>query len=57
LRKNYQALGAFDREDRPLTVDLLGFASQLVFTTAGLSLFELEHGDDAALAVEITDCP
>lgn len=52
LRKNYQALGAFDREDRPLTVDLLGFASQLVFTTAGLSLFELEHGDDPALAVE-----
>ncbi|MDP1738706.1 MAG: amidohydrolase family protein [Caulobacter sp.] len=52
LRKNYQALGAFDREDRPLTVDLLGFASQLVFTTAGLSLFELEHGNDPALAVE-----
>lgn len=52
LRKNYQALGAFDREDRPLTVDLLGFASQLVFTTAGLSLFDLEHGDDPALAVE-----
>lgn len=52
LRKNYQALGAFDREDRPLTVDLLGFASQLVFSTAGLSLFDLEHGDDPDLAVE-----
>ena len=52
LRKNYQALGAFDREDRPLTVDLLGFASQLVFTTAGLSLFDLEQRDDPALAVE-----
>lgn len=52
LRKNYQALGAFDPADRPLTVDLLGFASQLVFTTAGLSLFDLEHGDDPALAVE-----
>lgn len=52
LRKNYQALGAFDPVDRPLTVDLLGFASQLVFTTAGLSLFQLEHGDDPALAVE-----
>ncbi|MCA6334553.1 MAG: amidohydrolase, partial [Phenylobacterium sp.] len=27
LRKNYQALGAFRREDRPRTLDLLGFAS------------------------------
>lgn len=52
LRKNYQALGAFDREDRPLAVDLLGFASQLVFSTAGLFLFTLEHEDDPALAVE-----
>jgi predicted TIM-barrel fold metal-dependent hydrolase len=52
LRKNYQALGAFDSADRPLAIDLLGFASQLVFSTAGLSLFELEHGDDPALAVE-----
>lgn len=52
LRKNYQALGAFDPVDRPLAVDLLGFASQLVFTTAGLSLFALEHGDDPVLAVE-----
>jgi len=52
LRKNYQALGAFDPADRPLTVDLLGFASQLVFSTAGLSLFDLEHGEDPALAVE-----
>ncbi|HYE44214.1 MAG TPA: amidohydrolase family protein [Caulobacter sp.] len=52
LRKNYQALGAFDPADRPRAVDLLGFASQLVFSTAGLSLFELEHGDDPVLAVE-----
>ena len=52
LRKNYQALGAFDREDRPLAVDLLGFASQLVFSTAGLFLFQLEHAGDPALAVE-----
>jgi len=52
LRKNHQALGAFDPEDRPLAVDLLGFASQLVFTTAGLSLFALEQGDNPALAVE-----
>ena len=52
LRKNFQALGAFDREDRPLAVDLLGFASQLVFSTAGLFLFQLEHAGDPALAVE-----
>jgi len=52
LRKNYQALGAFDAADRPRAVDLLGFASQLVFSTAGLALFELEHGDDPALAIE-----
>src|SRR5690349_12939364 len=32
LRKNYQALGAFRKDDRPRTLDLLGFASQLVFT-------------------------
>lgn len=51
LRKNYQAMGAFTKEDRPAALDLFGFASQLVFTTAGLSLFELEHGDDPALAV------
>src|SRR4051812_25554385 len=29
LRKNYQALGAFRAEDRPKTLDYLGFASQL----------------------------
>src|SRR5262245_43325989 len=33
LRKNYQALGAFLREDRVRAIDFLGFASQLVFTT------------------------
>lgn len=52
LRKNYQAMGAFDAADRPRAVDLLGFASQLIFSTAGLFLFTLEHGDDADLAVE-----
>ncbi|MDB5469879.1 MAG: amidohydrolase [Caulobacter sp.] len=52
LRKNYQAMGAFDSADRPRAVDLLGFASQLVFSTAGLFLFTLEHGDDPDLAVE-----
>ena len=52
LRKNHQALGAFDNQDRPRALDLLGFASQLVFSTAGLFLFGLEHERDVDLAVE-----
>ncbi len=50
LRKNYQALGAFRRDDRPKAIDYLGFASQLVFTTFCLGNFQLEYGDDAELA-------
>ena len=50
LRKNYEAMGAFNNTDRPAALDMLGFTSQLVFTTAGLSLFDLEFGDDPALA-------
>lgn len=49
LRKNYEALGSFRREDRPRTVDLLGFASQLVFTTFCLGNFGLDEGDDMGL--------
>lgn len=52
LRKNYEALGAFTNSDRPAALDMLGFASQLVFTTAGLFLNPLEHQDDADLALE-----
>jgi predicted TIM-barrel fold metal-dependent hydrolase len=52
LRKNHEAIGAFTNTDRPHAVDLLGFASQLVFTTAGLSLCPLEHESDVDLAVE-----
>ena len=52
LRKNYEALGAFDNADRPRAIDYFGFASQLVFTTAGLFLAPLEHGDDADLMIE-----
>jgi uncharacterized protein len=33
LRKNFDATGSWIREDRPLALDLLGFASQLVFDT------------------------
>ncbi|MBD3648646.1 MAG: amidohydrolase family protein [Pseudomonadales bacterium] len=51
LRKNYQALGAFRASDRPQALDYLGFASQLVFTTAGLGNFGLEERGEADLAV------
>jgi predicted TIM-barrel fold metal-dependent hydrolase len=52
LRKNYQALGAFRKDDRPRTVDLLGFASQLVFTTAALGNYGLEEAGEVELALE-----
>ena len=32
-RKNWAATGAYFKEDRPRALDLLGFASQLVFNT------------------------
>ncbi len=47
LRKNHLALGAFDAKDRPKTLDLLGFTSQLVFTTAALGNFGLDEKDPA----------
>jgi len=50
LRKNYDAMGAFLREDRPRALDQLGFASQLVFTTWCLNNFGLERADQAELA-------
>ena len=34
LRKNYEALGSFRKQDRPHALDLLGFSSQLIFSTA-----------------------
>ena len=49
LRKNYEAHGAFLRADRPQALDLLGFASQLVFTTFCLGNFGLDQGDDMEL--------
>lgn len=52
LRKNYEALGAFRAADRPKALDLFGFASQLVFTTASLSNYGLEEMGEADLAVE-----
>jgi predicted TIM-barrel fold metal-dependent hydrolase len=52
LRKNYEALGAFNADHRPRTLDYLGFTSQLVFTTACLSNFGLEQQGEVQLAVE-----
>jgi len=51
LRKNWAATGSFIKEDRPAALDLMGFASQLVFNTfANKSLLELEHKGDDLLA-------
>jgi predicted TIM-barrel fold metal-dependent hydrolase len=44
-RKMYAALGSFRREDRPQSLDLLGFASQLVFTSFCLRNFYLDDAD------------
>jgi predicted TIM-barrel fold metal-dependent hydrolase len=49
LRKNYEGHGAFIRTDRPEALDLMGFASQLVFTTFCLGNFGLDQGDDLEL--------
>lgn len=51
LRKNQHALGAFIKEDRPQCLDLLGFTSQLVFTTEALSNYGLEHNGQTELAL------
>src|SRR5438270_3179372 len=54
LRKNYRATGSFIREDRPLALDLLGVASQLVFNTfTNHELHDAEHGDDLDYAYGI----
>jgi predicted TIM-barrel fold metal-dependent hydrolase len=51
LRKNWSAMGSFLRDDRPRALDLLGFASQLVFNTfLNPYLLEAEHGPDLDFA-------
>ena len=50
LRKNYQAMGAFLPEDRPKALNLLGFASQLIFSTFCLGNFGLDESGQADLA-------
>lgn len=50
LRKNWAGLGAFDPADRPAALDLMGFASQLVFNTfASIPLEKAEHHADAGV--------
>ncbi|HEY9555288.1 MAG TPA: amidohydrolase family protein [Acidimicrobiales bacterium] len=50
-RKNFKATGSFIREDRPLALDLLGVASQLVFNTFNNgNLLRLERSGDLDLA-------
>ena len=51
-RKNFAATGSFIAEDRPRALDLLGFASQLVFNTFhNRRLHDWEHGGDLDLAL------
>jgi predicted TIM-barrel fold metal-dependent hydrolase len=53
LRKNQEAHGAFIAADRPHALDLMGFASQLVFTTFCLGNFGLDQGDDRELCYAV----
>jgi predicted TIM-barrel fold metal-dependent hydrolase len=51
LRKNFAATGSFVAEDRPRALDLLGFASQLVFNTFhNRRLHDWDHSGDLDLA-------
>ncbi len=54
LRKNWDALGSYRKQDRTRSIDLLGFASQLMFTTALLNYSTvLESGRDHDLAYAV----
>ncbi len=54
LRKNFAATGAFIPEDRSRALDLLGFASQLVFNTFhNTRLRDWEHAGDIEFAVGV----
>jgi uncharacterized protein len=51
LRKNWRATGSLIAEDRSRALDLLGFASQLVFNTfTNKELVRVEHGGDVDYA-------
>ena len=52
LRKNFAATGSFLAEDRPRVLDMLGFASQLVFNTFHNTLLrDWEHAGDIEFAI------
>jgi predicted TIM-barrel fold metal-dependent hydrolase len=54
LRKNYAATGSFLSADRPRALDLLGFASQLVFDTfSSAPVLRFDRDGDTALAVAV----
>jgi predicted TIM-barrel fold metal-dependent hydrolase len=54
-RKNFAATGSFLADDRPRALDLLGFASQLVFNTFhNRRLRDWEHSGDRELMVGAT---
>jgi uncharacterized protein len=53
LRKNYEALGSFRREERPRALNQLGFTSQLIFTTWCLGNFGLDESPDADLCYAV----
>jgi predicted TIM-barrel fold metal-dependent hydrolase len=54
LAKNWAALGSSASKDRPRSIDLLGFASQLMFTTALLNYSSvLEDGPDPDLTYAV----
>ncbi|GAB5504189.1 amidohydrolase family protein [Pyruvatibacter sp.] len=52
-RKNYEGMGSFIADDRPRAVDLLGVASQLVFTTFCLGNFDLDQSNDMELCYAV----
>lgn len=52
-RKNYEGMGSFIADDRPRAVDLLGVASQLVFTTFCLGNFNLDQSNDMELCYAV----
>lgn len=55
-RKNWKAIGATLKEDRPKALDLLGFRSQLIFNTfTNEPLQRAEHGDDPDFAYGMAD--
>src|SRR4029078_3738117 len=54
LAKNWGALGSWRKQDRPRSIDLLGFSSQLMFNTALLNFSNvLESGKDHDLAYAV----